>query len=239
MFCNIIITGLGFLNRIREVAPKGAESYLAVDLALMEGEVKDGDFSGLRKTYLSAVVKGADAIEIIRNNFTDSEGKVTSPDRVPVRASVSLGGLQPDSFTYSKGERAGQTGINLRTTLLKISWLKIGDTVVVGTAAANQEESGDATTVPSADEVQSAAEGVTPEVADAPTPAAEPETAQETDSEPAFAGELQAAMREGGAVSLDPKHPEFQARKAYVKAQGMVWDRENQHWVMAATSDQS
>ena len=213
---NLIIAGFGYINRVREVAPQGAQPYLCADVALMEGVAKDGDYSSVNKTRLSCIVKGKEAQEIIRTHFTGPDGQVGSPG-VPVVASMQLGGLQPDTFTYQKGERAGETGVSLRSSLLKISWLKIGDTVV-DLGQGDQE-------VVEVQEAAQAAEGAEP-ATDA-APAVEP-------GEPAYADELQAEYGEHGFVKLDPEHPEFQERKAYLKDQGFRWNGAEKHWTRAA-----
>lgn len=213
---NLILTGFGYINRVREVAPQGAQPYLCADVALMEGVAKDGDYSPVNKTRLSTIVKGKEAQEIIRANFTGPDGQVASP-KAPVVASMQLGGLQPDTFVYKKGERAGETGVSLRSSLLKISWLKIGDTVVE-LGQGDQE-------VVEVPEAAQAAEGT-----DAANDAA---PADET-GEPAFADELQAEYGARGFVKLDPEDPEFQAQKAYLKRQGFRWNGAEKYWSKAA-----
>ena len=55
---NVVTNEFRFINRIREVAPKGAEPYLACDLALMEDVATDGDYSKVSYVRMSAIVKG-------------------------------------------------------------------------------------------------------------------------------------------------------------------------------------
>ncbi len=134
---NISIQGFGYLNRLREVAVERGEPYLSLDVALMEGVVKDGDYSNITKTYLAVNVKGAKAKEIIRAFFTRN-GKVNSPDTTVV-ASVNLGGITPTTFVYQRGDRKGETGASIKTNLLKINWLKIGDRVIDLSSFEDQE----------------------------------------------------------------------------------------------------
>ena len=210
---NLIIAGFGYINRVREVAPQGAQPYLCADVALMEGVAKNGDHSPVNKTRFSCIIKGREAQEIIRKHFTGPDGQVVAP-KVPVVASMQLGGLQPSTFTYKNGERAGETGISLRASLLKITWLKIGDNVIELEGRDDQE-------------VQ-----VAPEAAQAAERAPEAVPATESD-EPAYAGELQAEYDEQGFVKLDPEHPEFQERKAFLKTQGFRWNGAEKHWATA------
>ncbi len=168
---NIAIRGFGYINRVREIKVERGDPYLALDVALMEGVVKDGDYSNINKTYLSTTVKGADAKQIIREHFT-SDGEVKSPDSTVV-ASVNLGGLVPSTFTFKKGERAGQTGVSLKTALLKINWLKIGDAVVDLSAYDDQKEqsdngSDDTGTDPAPQSANASTDGESPEASDEP-----------------------------------------------------------------------
>ncbi len=206
---NLIIAGFGYINRIREVAPQGAQPYLCADVALMEGVAQDGDYSQVGKTRISCSIKGRAAKEIIRRHFTGPDGQVTSP-KAPVVASMQLGGLQPDTFTYQKGERAGEVGVSLRSSLLKITWMKIGDTVV-DLGQGNQE-------VP---EAAQAAEGT------------DAVPANET-GEPAFADELHAEYGARGFIRLDPEDPDFQAQKAFLKERGFRWNGAEKCWTKAA-----
>lgn len=216
---NLIISGFGYINRVREIAPKGAQPYLCADVSLMEGVAKNGDHSSIQRTRLSCIVKGRRAQEVLRKHFTNPDGEVESPGKVPVTASMQFGGLQPELFTY-KGERAGETGVSLRSSLLKITWMKIGDTIVDLGQADQEAEAGEA---PGAAQ---AVYGAT-DKATASAPAVESEA-------PAFAGELQTEYGEQGFVKLDPKHPQFQERKAFLKSQGFRWNGAEKHWDRAA-----
>ncbi len=209
---NLIIGGFGYINRVREVAPKGAQSYLCADVTLLEGVAKAGDHSPVNKTRLSCIIKGAEAKEIFRKHFTGPDGQVVAP-KVPVVAAMQLGGLVPSTFTYKNGERAGETGICLRASLLKITWLKIGDMVI---DLEGQE-------VPVAPELHSCNDRA---------PEAEAVPATESDI-PAYVRELHAEYGEQGFVKLDPEHPEFQERKTFLKTHGFRWNGAEKHWATA------
>ena len=117
---NVITKGLGFINRVRKVAPTGAEPYLACEVSLLEGVARDGDYSNVEKIRMDAIVKGKRAQEIVGDHLMEIA------DDSKVMAAVSCGGMRPVVFTRKDGEQ----GVSLKTALLGISWLKVNDTVV-------------------------------------------------------------------------------------------------------------
>ena len=165
---NVIIQGLGFINRIKEVTPKSGDSYLACDVALLQGVGDNVD-----RVYLQCTVRGRNAIDIIRTHFTNAQGVVESPENTPVVAAMKLGGIKPELFVYQKGDKKGQNGIALRSVLLNITWLKVGGTVV------NLDEAG-----------QQAANGAAPQ-AQPGTSNGEPAFAQEMRNEYGQNGSVQ------------------------------------------------
>lgn len=206
---NVVTTGFGYVNRVREVAPEGAEPYLACDLNLMEGVARNGDYSKVNSIRMGAIVKGSQAKAIVREHLLDVGNDV------PVVASVSCGGIRTSVFTYRTGEKAGQQGVALKTALLSIKWLKVGDNVVElgdgedGDAEAPVRETGPAVDgAPAQDEAVAAFDG------------------------PAFVSELRMQYETEGCVRLSRNHPEFDERKAYVRnVMGLRWDRESFSWV--------
>ena len=223
---NVVTNGFGFINRIREVAPKGAEPYLACDLALMEGVATDGDYSKVSCVRMSAIVKGGEARRLIRARFTGPDGRVDSP-RESVVAAVSCGGLVPHLFTYQKGERAGEQGVSLRTSLLSITWMKIGDTVVDIESAETEGQDEARTPV--------AADGNTVATTGNAESRAEPEAASDEDPEfLPYQREIARDLKKLGRVELAKDHPEFEERRAYLKEIGLVWNRDLKAWARPA-----
>ena len=132
---NVITKGLGFINRVRKVAPTGAEPYLACEVSLLEGVARDGDYSNVEKIRMDAIVKGKRAQEIVGDHLMEIA------DDSKVMAAVSCGGMRPVVFTRKDGEQ----GVSLKTALLGISWLKINDTVVdLGPEPAGTDEAASA-----------------------------------------------------------------------------------------------
>ncbi|WP_437610067.1 STY4534 family ICE replication protein [Erwinia sp. V71] len=113
-FFDLHITGLGYLNRIREVKPKKGEPFLACDIAALNGPSNDVSY-----VRFDTRVSGTDARHLIRRciDAVEAEKKVMIGFR--------LGDLWTDTFTYSKGKRAGEQGVSLKARLLFVSWIKV------------------------------------------------------------------------------------------------------------------
>lgn len=113
-FFDLHITGLGYLNRIREVKPKKGEPFLACDIAALNGPSNDVSY-----VRFDTRVSGTDAQHLIRRciDAVDAEKKVMIGFR--------LGDLWTDTFTYSRGKRAGEQGVSLKARLLFVNWIKV------------------------------------------------------------------------------------------------------------------
>ncbi len=113
-YFDLHITGLGYLNRIRDVTPKKGDPFLACDIAALNGASNDVSY-----VRFDVRVSGSDAQHLIRRcqQAVDAEKKVMIGFR--------LGDLWTDTFTYSKGKRAGEQGVSLKARLLFVSWIKI------------------------------------------------------------------------------------------------------------------
>lgn len=132
-FFNLHITGLGYLNRIREVTPRKGESFLACDIAALNGP---SDAPEYRR--FDVRVSGTEAQHLIRrcSEAVEADKKVLIGFR--------LGDLWTDTFTYTKGERAGQPGISLKARLLFVQWIKVDGEMVYKAEPKSTESSGEA-----------------------------------------------------------------------------------------------
>ncbi len=110
-FFDLHITGLGYLNRIREVKPKKGDAFLACDIAALNGPSDKPEYR-----RFDVRVSGSEAQHLIRRCVpaVEAERKVLIGFR--------LGDLWTDIFTYSKGKRVGEQGISLKARLLFVSW---------------------------------------------------------------------------------------------------------------------
>ncbi|RTL19930.1 MAG: DUF3577 domain-containing protein [Rhodocyclaceae bacterium] len=118
-YFDLHITGLGYLSRIREVKPKKGDSFLACDIAALNGPSDDVSY-----VRFDARVSGSEAQHLVRRciQAVDAEKKVMIGFR--------LGDLWTDTFTYSKGKRAGEQGVSLKARLLFVSWIKVDGKLV-------------------------------------------------------------------------------------------------------------
>ncbi|HAF2412741.1 TPA: DUF3577 domain-containing protein [Salmonella enterica] len=158
-FFDLHITGLGYLNRIREVKPKKGEPFLACDIAALNGPSDDVSY-----VRFDTRVSGTAAQHLIRRciEAVEAEKKVMIGFR--------LGDLWTETFTYSKGKRAGEQGVSLKARLLSVSWIKV-DGVLKYKAEPKPAESEQDTAEQSAASAPAPQEEPAPEVSE---PVAEP-----------------------------------------------------------------
>ena len=118
-YFDLHITGLGYLNRIREVKPKKGDAFLACDIAALNGPSDDVSY-----VRFDTRVSGSEAQHLVRRciQAVDAEKKVMIGFR--------LGDLWADTFTYSKGKRAGEQGVSFKARLLFVSWIKVDGKLV-------------------------------------------------------------------------------------------------------------
>ncbi len=107
-------TGIGYLNRVREVTPPEGSPFWSVTIAALRGSVDD-----VRYTYFECRVSGKQAREIIPKLKPAVEGKLK------VLVGFTLSDLFAEPFTFKHGDKAGETGVSLKTRLLRISWAKV------------------------------------------------------------------------------------------------------------------
>jgi hypothetical protein len=118
-YFDLHITGLGYLNRIREVKPKKGDAFLACDIAALNGPSDNVSY-----VRFDARVSGTEAQHLVRRctQAVEAEKKVMIGFR--------LGDLWTDIFTYTKGKNVGKPGVSLKTRLLFISWIKVDGQLV-------------------------------------------------------------------------------------------------------------
>ena len=125
-YFDLITTGLGYLNRVREVTPEEGNPFLSVTLAALRGSADNAQY-----THFECRVAGKQAKAVVRALQAAVE------DDRKVLVSFILSDLYPEVFTYKKGEKAGETGISLKARLLRIGWAKVdGEPIEIKQAAA-------------------------------------------------------------------------------------------------------
>ncbi len=107
-------TGIGYLNRVREVTPKEGNPFLSVTIAALRGSVDNVQY-----THFECRVSGRQAQEVVRQVKPAVEGKLK------VLIGFTLSDLYGESFTFKNGDKAGETGISLKARLLRVSWAKV------------------------------------------------------------------------------------------------------------------
>lgn len=113
-FFDLHIKGIGYVKRIREVQVKKGQPYLACTIAALRGNNEDAEY-----TYFECNVVGEKAKNLIARCMEASNLNKK------ILITFCLGDLYPETFIYSKGDKQGQTGVTLKTRLLKISSIKI------------------------------------------------------------------------------------------------------------------
>ena len=107
-------TGIGYLNRIREVTLKEGTPFWSVTLAALRGSVDNAQY-----THFECRVSAKQAQEVVRRLQPAVEG------RLKVLIGFTLSDLNPETFTFKQGERAGTSGVSIKARLLQIAWAKV------------------------------------------------------------------------------------------------------------------
>ncbi|MEJ1296471.1 MAG: STY4534 family ICE replication protein [Candidatus Sedimenticola sp. (ex Thyasira tokunagai)] len=107
-------TGIGYVNRVREVTPKEGNPFLSVTISALRGSVENVQY-----THFECRVSGKQAQEIVRQVKPAVEGKLK------VLIGFTLSDLYGETFTFKNGDKAGETGISLKARLLRVPWAKV------------------------------------------------------------------------------------------------------------------
>ncbi len=113
-YFDLYTTGIGYLNRVREVTPKEGSPFWSVTIAALRGSVDDAQY-----TRFECRVSGKQAQQIVRQVKPAVEGKLK------VLVGFTLSDLFAEPFTFKNGDKAGETGISLKARLLRVSWAKV------------------------------------------------------------------------------------------------------------------
>ncbi|MGH8549813.1 MAG: DUF3577 domain-containing protein [Methylococcales bacterium] len=112
-YFDLHVTGIGYLNRAREVPVPRGQAFLAVDISALHGSADRVVY-----TRFDCRVSGTEAARVVKAAIKHLEAERK------VLAAFKLGDLYAETFTYAKGEKAGQTGVSLKARLLRIAWVK-------------------------------------------------------------------------------------------------------------------
>lgn len=107
-------SGIGYVNRIREVKPKKGDSFWACSIAALRGTSEQPEY-----TNIDCRVNGAEAIKLIRR----CEDAVNAEKKVLI--GFTVGDIYPETFTYQNGQKKGEIGVCLKGRLLFVSFIKV------------------------------------------------------------------------------------------------------------------
>jgi CRISPR/Cas system-associated endoribonuclease Cas2 len=113
-YFDLYTTGIGYLNRVREVAPKEGSPFWSVTIAALRGSVDDVQY-----TYFECRVSGQQAQKLVQQLKQPVEGELK------VLIGFTLSDMFAEAFTYKNGDKAGETGVSLKARLLRVGWAKV------------------------------------------------------------------------------------------------------------------
>ena len=113
-FFNLHVEGVGYLNRVRTVKPKKGREFLACTVSAMRGST-----DSIGYTKFDCTVSGADAQKIVKR----LEPEVAAEKSVII--GFRIADIYPETFTFERGEKKGQTGVSIKGRLLRIKFAKV------------------------------------------------------------------------------------------------------------------
>ena len=122
-YFNLHTTGIGYLQRMREVPVKSGQPYLAVDINALQGKSDNP-----QKLRFDLIVTGASAeadIDFICGIL--NEQQLVDPK---ILVAFKASDLDPQFFTYKKGDKQGQQGVCIKARLIKLKYCKINGVLV-------------------------------------------------------------------------------------------------------------
>lgn len=150
-YFNLHTSGIGYVNRIREVKPKKGDSFWACNVAGLRGSEDNVDY-----TYFDCRVSGTEAIKLIKRlaktiEKAKAEGK-EDKNLPKILIGFTIGDIYTETFLYESGNKKGETGVTLKGRLLHISLIKVdGKEVYKAPSKEEADSSVPSTTVAEAD----------------------------------------------------------------------------------------
>jgi hypothetical protein len=131
----LITRGIGYLNRPKEFAPKDGDPFLACSIGALTGPVEEPEFR-----YINTIVTTTEAQHLVRRcvQAIEADKKVLIAFR--------LNDMKADAFIRTKGDRAGEPGASLESTLIHVGLIKIDGQQVYPPAVATATPSADLST---------------------------------------------------------------------------------------------
>ena len=113
-YFDLMVTGLGYVNRIDEVTPEEGTPFLSIQLSALRGSA-----DAVKYTRFECRVVGAQAKVALRalTPAIDRKAKVL--------IGFTLSDLRAQAFLYKHGERTGEPGAALTARLIKVDWARL------------------------------------------------------------------------------------------------------------------
>lgn len=108
------VTGIGYLNRIREVKPRKGIPFWACAINAVRG---DGDAA--EYTRFDVIIRG----ELARRRVLSLRAAVERKQRVII--AFKLGDIYPDLFTHESGDKKGEPGVAIKGRLLQVNYTSV------------------------------------------------------------------------------------------------------------------
>jgi len=124
-YFDLYTTGIGYLNRVREVTNTKGNPFLSITIAALRGNADDAQY-----THFDCVVSGQQAKDVVR----ELQPAVDKDQKVLV--GFLLNDLYGQPFLFQNGDKAGEAGVNLKARLLRIDWVKVDGVSVYSRRAA-------------------------------------------------------------------------------------------------------
>jgi hypothetical protein len=119
-YINLHTQGIGYLSRVREVVVKGRRSsFWSADINMMHGE--KGVDQGITYVPFQVNPTNQETVDLLKEYATLSNDKNFS-----LMVQVRIGDFYPETFTMTKGDKAGQIRTVLKGRLILITgiWVK-------------------------------------------------------------------------------------------------------------------
>jgi len=110
----LITRGIGYLNRPKEVAPKNGDPFLSCSIGALAGPVDEPEYR-----YIDTIVATTDAQHLVRRCVEAVEAKRK------VLIAFRLNDMKTDPYIRTKGDRAGEAALSLKSNLVHISLIKV------------------------------------------------------------------------------------------------------------------
>ncbi|MFO6231617.1 DUF3577 domain-containing protein, partial [Pseudomonas aeruginosa] len=124
----LMTRGIGYLSRVKDVTPKDGDPFLSSTIAALAGPVDEPEYR-----YFDTIVATPETEHLVRRCIQAIEG-----DR-KVLIAFRMNDMRIDPYIRTKGERAGEPGASLESTLVHIGLIKIDGTQVYPTSQAQAD----------------------------------------------------------------------------------------------------